>query len=78
MKASILSGSSLIGHEFKWDLIDYLAATPDAQVGSLQDILDAGLYHVRLEATFRRRAEAAVPAPARVTIECPSDEMAMS
>ena len=54
---SILSGSSLIGHEFKWDLIDYLAATPSAPVGSLQDILDRGLYHVRLEANFRRRAE---------------------
>ena len=53
---SILSGSSLIGHEFKWDLIDYLAATPGAPVGSLQDILDRGLYHIQLEATFRRRA----------------------
>ncbi len=55
---TILSGSSLIGHEFKWDLIDYLAATPGASVGSLQEILDRGLYHVQLEATFRRRAEA--------------------
>jgi len=53
---TILSGSSLIGLEFKWDLIDYLAATPAAQVSSLQDILDRGLYHVRLEANFRRRA----------------------
>ena len=56
---SIISGSSLIGHEFKWDLIDYLAATPGAPVSSLQDILDQGLYHVRLEATFRRRAATA-------------------
>ena len=53
---SILSGSSLIGLEFKWDLIDYLAATPAAQVKSLQDLLDRGLYHVRLEDNFRRRA----------------------
>ncbi len=53
---SILSGSSMIGLEFKWDLIDYLAVTPAAQVKSLQDILDRGLYHVRLEANFRRRA----------------------
>ena len=53
---SILSGSSMIEHEFKWDLIDYLAATPGAPVGSLQDILDQGLYHVQLEETFRRRA----------------------
>ena len=54
---SILSGSSLIAHEFKWDLIDYLAATPGAPVGSLQDILDRGLYHVELEGTFRRRSQ---------------------
>jgi len=53
---SLLSGSSLIGLEFKWDLIDYLAATPAAPVSSLQDLLDRGLYHVRLEGTFRRRA----------------------
>ena len=53
---SLLSGSSLIGLEFKWDLIDYLAATPSAPVSSLQDLLDRGLYHVRLEGTFRRRA----------------------
>ena len=53
---SLLSGSSLIGLEFKWDLIDYLAATPGAPVSSLQDLLDRGLYHVRLEGTFRRRA----------------------
>jgi hypothetical protein len=54
---SILSGSSMIGHEFKWDLIDYLAATPSAPVRSLQDILDGGLFHVQLEGAFRRRAE---------------------
>ena len=54
---SILSGSSVIAHEFKWDLIDYLAATPGAPVGSLQDILDRGLYHVELEGTFRRRSQ---------------------
>ena len=53
---SLLSGTSLIGLEFKWDLIDYLAATPAAPVSSLQDLLDRGLYHVRLEGTFRRRA----------------------
>ena len=53
---SLLSGSSLIRLEFKWDLIDYLAATPDAPVASLQDILDGGLYHVRLEGIFRGNA----------------------
>jgi amidase len=53
---SILSGSSMIAHEFKWDLIDYLAGTPGTPVGSLQDILGQGLYHVQLEETFRRSA----------------------
>ncbi len=52
---SLVSGSSVIAHEFKWDLIDYLAATPGAPVGSLEDILDQGLYHVALERTFRAR-----------------------
>ena len=55
---SLLSGSSLIGLEFKWDLIDYLAATPNAPVGSLEDILDRGLFHVRLEGILRRSAAA--------------------
>ena len=53
---SLLSGSSLIGLEFKWDLIDYLAATPAAPVASVQEILDGGLYHVRLEGILRRTA----------------------
>ena len=53
----ILRGSSLIGLEFKWDMIDYLAATPAAPVRSLQDMLDRGLFHVRLGGNFRRRAE---------------------
>ena len=55
---SLLSGSSLIGLEFKWDLIDYLAATPNAPVSSLEDILDRGLFHVRLEGILRRSAAA--------------------
>jgi amidase len=55
---SLLTGSSLIGLEFKWDLIDYLAATPNAPVGSLEDILDGGLFHVRLEGILRRSASA--------------------
>ncbi len=52
---SLVSGSSVIAHEFKWDLIDYLAATPGAPVGSLEDILEQGLHHVALERTFRAR-----------------------
>jgi len=53
---SLLSRTSLIGYEFKWDLMDYLAATPGAPVASLQEILDGGLFHVRLEGAFRARA----------------------
>ena len=52
---SLLAGSSVIAHEFKWDLIDYLAGTPGAPVGSLEEILERGLYHVALERTFRAR-----------------------
>ena len=51
----LISNSSVIAHEFKWDLIDYLAATPGAPVGSLQDILDEGLYHAALDSRFRTR-----------------------
>ncbi len=51
----LVSNSSVIAHEFKWDLIDYLAATPGAPVGSLQDILDQGLYHAALDSRFRTR-----------------------
>ena len=69
---SLLSGSSLIGLEFKWDLIDYLAATPTAPVASVQEILDGGLYHVRLEGTLRRtaaREERDTAAVARLVLE---------
>ena len=52
---SLVAGSSVIAHEFKWDLIDYLAGTPGAPVGSLEEILERGLYHVALERTFRAR-----------------------
>ena len=54
---SMLQGSGVIGYEFKWDFIDYLAATPGAPVSSLQDVLDGGLHHSELEARFRRRNE---------------------
>jgi Asp-tRNA(Asn)/Glu-tRNA(Gln) amidotransferase A subunit family amidase len=52
---TLLRGSGVIAYEFKFDLIDYLAATPGAPVESLQDILDQGLYHEALEDRFRRR-----------------------
>jgi len=52
---TLSSGSSLIGHEFKFDFIDYLAATPEAGVRSLDDVLAQGLYHAALERGFRNR-----------------------
>jgi Asp-tRNA(Asn)/Glu-tRNA(Gln) amidotransferase A subunit family amidase len=51
----LLGSSSLISSEFKFDLADYLARHPNAPVKSLGDVLDKGLYHRALEATFRAR-----------------------
>ncbi len=53
--SSMLQGSSVIGHEFKWDLIDYLASENDAPINSLEEIVEQGLFHIALEGTFRRR-----------------------
>jgi hypothetical protein len=52
---SLIDTSSLIRHEFKFDLADYLAAVPDAPVHSLREILDLGLEHEALEERFRDR-----------------------
>jgi Asp-tRNA(Asn)/Glu-tRNA(Gln) amidotransferase A subunit family amidase len=52
---SLVSNTSTINHEFKFDLQDYLAATPGAPVSGLGDILERGLHHSALEATFRTR-----------------------
>jgi Asp-tRNA(Asn)/Glu-tRNA(Gln) amidotransferase A subunit family amidase len=43
--ADRLRGFSLERHEFKWDLMDYLARTPGAPVTSLTEILERGLIH---------------------------------
>lgn len=51
----LIAGSSVIDHEFKWDLIDYLADLPDAPVESLQQMLDLGLIHESLVPAMRRR-----------------------
>ena len=51
----LLRDSSLIDFEFKGDLAAYLAARPAAPVRSLDEILQKGLYHAALEATFKRR-----------------------
>jgi Asp-tRNA(Asn)/Glu-tRNA(Gln) amidotransferase A subunit family amidase len=50
-----LQGSSLINHEFKSDLIAYLAQFPHAPARSLADILAKGEFHAALENTFKQR-----------------------
>jgi len=52
----LLRTSGVINYEFKFDLMDYLAKTPRPPVASLAEILDRGLYHAALDATFRRRS----------------------
>ncbi len=52
---SLLANTGLIDFEFRFDLEDYLATVPDAPVGSLGEILDAGLHHEALDRNFRRR-----------------------
>jgi amidase len=51
----LLRDSSVIGDEFKFDLADYLATHPGANVKSLGEILESGLYHEALEQTLRQR-----------------------
>ncbi len=51
----LLEGSGLIGHEFRWDLMDYLAANPRAPVSSLGEMLDLGLIHEALVPRVRAR-----------------------
>jgi len=51
----LLRESSVIGDEFKFDLAAYLAKIPNAPVKSLGEILDRGLNHAELDATFRLR-----------------------
>jgi Asp-tRNA(Asn)/Glu-tRNA(Gln) amidotransferase A subunit family amidase len=56
--SDLISGSGLINHEFKWDLIDYLAGVPDAPVESLEEMLELGLIHEALVPRMRVRNEA--------------------
>ena len=51
----LLRATSVIDAEFKFDLADYLAAASNPPVRSLGDILERGLHHQALDATFRRR-----------------------
>jgi Asp-tRNA(Asn)/Glu-tRNA(Gln) amidotransferase A subunit family amidase len=52
---SLMWPSGVINYEAKYDLMDYFAATPEAPVASLREILDRGLYHEALEEAFLRR-----------------------
>lgn len=47
--------AGVIDFEFKFDLMDYLAAAPNPPVTSLTQILEGGLYHHALDGTLRRR-----------------------
>jgi amidase len=51
----LLRDSSVIADEFKFDLAAYLAKQPNAPVKSLGEIIDRGLHHAELDATFRLR-----------------------
>lgn len=51
----LISNSSVITDEFKFDLAAYLATHPGAGVTSLGDILERGLYHEAMEQTLRQR-----------------------
>jgi hypothetical protein len=50
-----LDGTSLILHEFKYELARYIARHPGAPVGSLGEIIDLGMEHYQLEDRLRRR-----------------------
>ncbi|MGH9174462.1 MAG: amidase family protein, partial [Vicinamibacterales bacterium] len=51
----LLRDSSMINSDFRFDLAEYLASAENPPVRSLGEILDRGLYHTALEATFRAR-----------------------
>jgi amidase len=50
----LMSGSSVLALEFKWDLLDYLAGVPEAPIRSLTELLEQGLMHEALVGTLRR------------------------
>jgi Asp-tRNA(Asn)/Glu-tRNA(Gln) amidotransferase A subunit family amidase len=52
---SVAGSAGVIPFEFKYDLMDYLAAIPNAPVPSLATILADGAYHIALANTFRTR-----------------------
>lgn len=50
----MISGTSLIDFEFKWDLMDYLARTPNPPVTSLAEIVEGQLHHDAVAGILRR------------------------
>ncbi len=58
-----LEDSSLIQLDFKWDLADYLARTPDTPVRSLGDIIADGRYHPIVESRLRAADLGSRPRP---------------
>jgi Asp-tRNA(Asn)/Glu-tRNA(Gln) amidotransferase A subunit family amidase len=55
----LISGSSVLALEFKWDLFDYLASVPDAPVSSLTELIERGLAHEAVLPTLQRSDGAA-------------------
>ena len=51
----LLSGSSVISWELKWDLNDFLKERPTAPIRSFSEILERGLYMHSMEEAFRAR-----------------------
>lgn len=52
--ASLISGSGVIGHEFRVDLNQYLSAFMSQNVDSLADIVDLGLFHEAVRGVLTR------------------------
>jgi Asp-tRNA(Asn)/Glu-tRNA(Gln) amidotransferase A subunit family amidase len=54
----MMQNTSVIAAEFKFDLMDFLAAYPKAPVRSIADILERGLYHTAIDGVLRRANDA--------------------
>jgi amidase len=50
---ALVGRGSLINHEHKWDMLDFLAERPAARVRSIAEILEQGLYHQALQNNLR-------------------------
>lgn len=53
--AALVSGSGVIGHEFRVDLNQYLSLFMSQDIRSLADIVDLGLYHAAVRGVLTRR-----------------------